>query len=166
MQSDKRCTKCLTVKHIADFYFNSCNNRYQSECKDCQNARLSKYRAELPKEKQNHSNELRKQWRRANPASFLLSKAKNRAKEQGIPFLLTKADIVIPNNCPVLGIPLQPSEGRAAGSPSLDRVIPELGYVPGNVVVISRRANELKRDATVDELVKLAEFYSNHFQST
>lgn len=42
--------------------------------------------------------------------------------------------------------------GPAPDSPSLDRVIPELGYVPGNVIVISWRANNLKRDATIEEL--------------
>lgn len=37
-------------------------------------------------------------------------------------------------------------------SPSLDKIIPSLGYVPGNVRIISARANLLKNDATVDEL--------------
>lgn len=43
-----------------------------------------------------------------------------------------------------------------AASPSLDRIIPTLGYVPGNVWVISHRANELKRDATLQEIQMLA----------
>jgi hypothetical protein len=43
-------------------------------------------------------------------------------------------------------------------SPSLDRVVPELGYVEGNVVWISNRANILKRDAAWEELQRVAEW--------
>ena len=49
---------------------------------------------------------------------------------------ITKDDIVIPSHCPVLGIPLFQTLGKKGGgdhSPSLDKVRPELGYVPGNV---------------------------------
>jgi hypothetical protein len=37
--------------------------------------------------------------------------------------------------------------------------VPHLGYVRGNVIVVSTRANRLKGDATLDELLRLAEFY-------
>ncbi len=35
---------------------------------------------------------------------------------------------------------------------TLDRVVPSLGYVKGNVRVISFRANRLKNNATIDEI--------------
>jgi hypothetical protein len=89
--------------------------------------------------------------------SRMLSRCKNRAKKNGIPFDLTVEDIIIPNVCPVLGIKLIPKimEGRKGyypDSPSLDRIDPSLGYIKGNVRVISARANLLKNDATVAEL--------------
>ena len=37
-------------------------------------------------------------------------------------------------------------------TPSLDRFVPNLGYVKGNIRVISFRANRLKSDATIDEM--------------
>jgi hypothetical protein len=40
-------------------------------------------------------------------------------------------------------------------SPSLDRIDPSRGYIPGNVQVISNRANLLKRDGTLREIVLL-----------
>lgn len=43
-------------------------------------------------------------------------------------------------------------------SPSLDRMIPALGYVASNVRVISYRANAIKRDATLDELRALVAY--------
>lgn len=79
-----------------------------------------------------------------------------------MPFSLTLGEVTIPDRCPVLGIPLVQKRGRQGpgpNSPTLDRIIPELGYVPGNVVVISNRANRLKSDATIGELIALASFY-------
>jgi hypothetical protein len=46
----------------------------------------------------------------------------------------------------------------------LDRLIPELGYVKGNIAVVSTRANTLKRDATPEELMKVARFYEKIFK--
>jgi hypothetical protein len=38
----------------------------------------------------------------------------------------------------------------------VDRIVPELGYVKGNVIVVSCRANRIKSDATPDELERIA----------
>ena len=46
---------------------------------------------------------------------------------------------------------------RSACSPSLDRIVPDRGYVPGNVRVVSDRANRLKGDRNLEELRRLAE---------
>ncbi|MBS7457703.1 hypothetical protein [Coralloluteibacterium stylophorae] len=95
----------------------------------------------------------RKASRRADPRREMLTNAKRRAARKGLPFALTLEDIRIPANCPVLGIPLEVC-GKAFSdrSPSLDRLVPSLGYVPGNVEVISNRANLLKRDGSLEEV--------------
>lgn len=72
----------------------------------------------------------------------------------GLPFSITLDDILIPEFCPVLGIRLEVGGGDAA--PSLDRIIPELGYCPGNVVCISSKANRMKSNGTADEISRLA----------
>ena len=89
----------------------------------------------------------------------MLTRAKNRAKQSDIPFNLELTDIVIPEKCPLLGIPIeiQPKKGYHPNSPSLDKIIPEKGYIKGNVWVISNRANTLKNDATLQELKTLVE---------
>lgn len=59
--------------------------------------------------------------------------------------------------CPALGIPLaKGNKHRRDNSPSFDCFIPSLGYVPGNVYVISWRANRLKNNATTAEIQALA----------
>lgn len=92
----------------------------------------------------------------------MLWSAKKRAKEKELPFNLVEDDIHVPDVCPVLGIKLVPQYGKgklAANSPSLDRIYPWLGYVKGNVIVVSHRANRLKNDATPYELHRIASFY-------
>lgn len=89
----------------------------------------------------------------------ILANAKARAKNAGVPFSLTLEDIHIPEKCPVFGTPLKPNKGKLGpDSPSIDRLIPELGYVPGNVKVISYRANRIKQDASLEELETLVEW--------
>jgi hypothetical protein len=92
----------------------------------------------------------------------MVRNARNRARKAGVPFNITKDDIVIPSHCPVLGIPLFPRVGRGGGdnSPSLDKIKPELGYVPGNIIVVSFKANRIKSDATIRELRDVASFYA------
>lgn len=93
-------------------------------------------------------------------ARQLLKSSRYRAKRDGIRHTLVLADIQVPDRCPVLGIRLRPTKGRAGpASPSLDRINPKRGYVRGNVVVVSWRVNEIKSDATPDELERIAGFY-------
>jgi hypothetical protein len=87
--------------------------------------------------------------------------AKVRAKRLSIPFTLSEQDVVIPELCPTLGIPLVSGKGRTTqNSPTIDRLFPDLGYVPGNISVISRFANTIKQDATdPEDLLRIARFY-------
>ena len=101
-------------------------------------------------------------WRRKNKSRFLLAKTRNRAAISGIPFNLDVTDFVIPEYCPVLGLKLEDTTGRSGPgptSPSLDRIIPALGYVKGNVIVISHKANMIKSNATPDEILKVGLFF-------
>ncbi len=77
-------------------------------------------------------------------------------KSLEVPFCLEPLDIKIPTICPLLNIPLIVGKGRLSGnSPSLDRVIPKNGYIKGNVLVVSHRANQIKNDADLKELQTL-----------
>ncbi len=90
----------------------------------------------------------------------LLNGARCRARAKGIPFNITSADITVPDLCPALGIPLGVTPGKLTDStPTLDRIYNFLGYVRGNVVVVSWRANRLKNNADIHELRALADFY-------
>ena len=119
----------------------------QRKCIDCKRERAS-------------------EWNRNNPIKALLNAAKGRAKRKGISFDLTPEDIVIPTHCPWLKIPLDKKGFGKCGSrenvPSLERIDSALGYVRGNVLVISNRANRIKSDATLKELTSIVQGIREH----
>jgi hypothetical protein len=91
-----------------------------------------------------------------NPVKRMLWAAKTRANKKGLPFNITEEDIIIPTHCPILNIPLQTHTPRGKirkESISLDRIIPELGYIKGNIEVISFLANTMKSNATPELLI-------------
>lgn len=91
----------------------------------------------------------------------MLQMARGRAKKEGLPCDLESIeDIPKPTHCPVLGVKLvMGTRCNGPNSPSLDKIVPELGYVKGNIVVVSLRANQIKSDATIEELQAVAKFY-------
>lgn len=102
-------------------------------------------------------------WVVNNPEKAMQSRLRNsaqtRSKLLGVPFDLKLADIVVPEFCPVFGMRLVKNKGFPRdNSPTLDRTIPELGYVVGNVRVISYRANCIKSFGTADEHRAVAKY--------
>ena len=101
--------------------------------------------------------------RAENPASWMLASCKARAKKFKIEFDLEKEDIIIPEFCPVLGIKLIMAKGKMNhNSPTLDRINNNLGYIKGNVCVISWRANSLKSDADSNEIKLILDYMLKH----
>lgn len=69
----------------------------------------------------------------------------------------------IPAICPVLGIPITALNSRRSDdSISIDRVDSQKGYVDGNLMWISWRANRIKADASSDELRLIADYIDKH----
>ena len=140
----KHCKSCDTKKKNEEFSFRKgSKDRLQGYCKSCAN---SKNQA----------------WISENRERYLVNSAKNRAKKKNIYFELKPSDIVIPDVCPVLGIPIgirsTGKQGFSDDSASLDRFDNNKGYVKDNVFVISWKANNIKSDGTYEEIMKVAEW--------
>lgn len=102
----------------------------------------------------------RRAWRSRNIIKSLLAEARHRAKARGVEFSITIDDIPpMGTHCPLLGHPFPAPEIRGTIShggigrftPSLDRIDPTRGYVPGNVWIVGYRANLVKNDGTAEE---------------
>jgi len=98
---------------------------------------------------------------------------RKRAKLKGIPFLIT-ADMALDliraqgYRCAVSGLEFQADAGAETDSwrgpyrPSLDRIKPRLGYVPGNVRVVLVAVNIAMGEWGEDFLVKIAKAVVKH----
>jgi hypothetical protein len=159
MKPCKVCNKLTRSKYGICKRLPECLSAYQ---KACYNAHAEAYRAGSLKFYQAHREQiLPKQhanYKRRGPVYAAFNSAKNKSVRLGIPFDLTPSTMpVIPSVCPILGIKLAWTEGpRTNNTPSFDRIIPTLGYIPENVWWISWRANRLKCDATPAELMRIA----------
>lgn len=78
---------------------------------------------------------------------------------RNIEWTIKPSDIDWPLDCPILGIRLDyNAKSVQENSPSFDRLDPSLGYVPGNVHIISWRANRIKNDGTAKEHAAIAAY--------
>lgn len=118
---------------------------YRSECKKCslKEVNIEKY----------CGREARKDQHKKDPRKVMLMHARLRALKKGLSFNIDYTDIVIPDKCPLLNIPLFVTSKQAGpNSPTIDRIICEKGYIKGNVLVISHKANTAKNNLTLKEL--------------
>jgi len=103
--------------------------------------------------------------RAVRPRKILLCNMRMSARKRGLEFSITESDIEWATHCPVFGVELTYfAKGcRTHNSASFDRFDNSLGYIPGNVRVVSWRVNELKRDATVEEMRKVLTYMESLF---
>lgn len=161
-----KCSMCGEYKPQNKFTLLRKNGKFyrRKQCHECKTKMMRVYR----ENNREHTNEIarnsHKRARTRRPKSFLVYYAKRRAIKRGLPFNLTENDIEIPEVCPVLGIKLRnPSTDgwdifSQDNCPSLDRIVPELGYIKGNVKVISKKANTIKSFGTKEEHLKIVEY--------
>lgn len=100
---------------------------------------------------------------------YMIRNIKFSGKRRGVPFDLTYEDIELNNYCPLLNIPLvyrnQKGHFNDFNRATIDRIDNTKGYIKGNVWVISRLANNMKNEASLDQLElfskKMLEFIEN-----
>jgi len=89
-----------------------------------------------------------------NVRGRLCGNAKDRCKETNIICDINSEDIILVRKCPYLDVFLDyGGDMQNDNTPSLDRIIPSLGYVKGNIQVISMLSNKMKNSATIEQLI-------------
>lgn len=156
----KTCRKCEKAKSIDEFQKDwRRKDGHTNLCKSC----ASNYANEWHRNNREHHNQKMRDWwykdKQRRPEVYIWSMARRRAKQTGRPFSITPDDIRIPDVCPALGLKLEFGVGHnQPNSPSIDAIIPALGYVPGNIAIISHRANGIKQNVGPEELRKVADW--------
>ena len=132
------CKKCGIWKPRSEFHAHAmCKGGMNTVCKECRKT-VSK-----------------NQWKNKTYIQKIYDRAKTRATRKGREFNIEIEDIVIPDLCPVFGVPLVEETEYA---PSIDRIDSSKGYIKGNIQIISRRANLLKNNAIIEELEMVINF--------
>lgn len=170
----KKCITCKLIKPYGEFGIDkSIKDGFSRYCKICkrinQNKKYQKNREHyLNKEKQRRKDNperysfLCKQYRRNHLPKKLLKETRYRAKKKGLEFNLILEDIIVPKQCPILGIELKIGDNQAThNSPTVDRIDNSKGYIKENIRVISWRANKLKSDASFEEIETLCKNWNN-----
>lgn len=93
-----------------------------------------------------------KRWQKKDPKMYwavsAVCSARRRARKKNLPCNITAAYIasIMTDRCPVFGTKFRFLGNKTIRpeSPTIDRKVPSKGYVKGNVVVISSRANLIK----------------------
>lgn len=125
----------------------------ERECKTCVNIRAAVNR---------RSRQLR------DPMRHAWKELRNKCKSKSLAFNLTPEYLtsIWSGRCPVLGYTLSFETHRGCDeAPELDQFHPKLGYTEGNVAWISRRANRIKNDATLEEIENLYIWMGDHVKS-
>lgn len=153
----KKCLDCESTFPITDFYTYTRRKDgyvfYSPRCKQCESLNHRK-RFDLSPEKR---------------TTILFHSSKNASKRKGIPFTLTKEDILNQYNfqngkCFYTGRPLS-SISNDPNKMSIDRRNSTLGYSKENIVICCSHVNIMKRTYSEQEFVELCktihEFSSN-----
>lgn len=148
MSQTKNCGGCGQDLPLSEFSSNqSHRDGLQTQCRSCHRDYVS-------------------QWRRAKSiGERLLSYARYRAKTRGWPEPTVTPEYIesrIPLDglCPVFRVPmlLTLRDNRAShDSASIDAVVPERFYTPGNIAIMSLKANSMKSNATLEECERLCQ---------
>lgn len=91
----------------------------------------------------------------ADAALEIYRVARKKALRNEQPFLVSSKEITVPSRCPLLNVRLKQPNGRVTNNPTLICVIPEIGWIPSNVVVVSGKAAKILQQFTIHELTTL-----------
>lgn len=182
------CRKCNTDKPLEEMLksgkLKNGEQRYRFCCKDCNreigNARFRKYRENLTDAQKEREILKKKEWYIKNRERIdlqnkiyllenieisTLKRLRARAKKEKIEFNLTIEDIIIPDICPLLEIPIKVNyKASRFNSISCDRLDPSKGYIKGNIRFISQLANQMKNQATPEQLRTFCKNIENYLK--
>jgi len=162
------CSKCKKEKTIEDFYKSKTTKcGYESGCKECRRIAALNYSKTVKnsaerKEKRRLQRQRYKQQTRGDMKYMLkalMQHANARARKQNVPCNLTVEylESLVVSHCPITEEPLDWERRHVINghptprSPSLDKIIPSLGYIPGNCAFLSHRGNAIKSNGTIEE---------------
>lgn len=148
----KTCKICKQEKPLEDFHLNKgCKDGRETRCKSCRKeVAASKYKE--------------------NPFKTMIRSKRSECKKKGLEFNLTEEYLkkLWTGVCPVFNVPITIGNSGMGSHMSghLDRLDPDKGYIKGNVMFITGRANRIKYNATIEELQLIVDYMKRQERAT
>lgn len=161
----RRCRKCGKVKELVEFIPNKdCSEGRTHECHSCENTyQRNKYQENIEHERARAKRKYKRR-RTNNPIPMIARAARDniikKCKNTGVPIDLTLTidDYIAlyTESCHICGKKYDLTNHDL--KPTIDKLIPSLGYVRGNINVICTRCNRIKYNASPEELYAIADW--------
>jgi len=165
----KICLSCKITKNTDSF----CSHKRKKDglnsyCKDCAKKQLQEYKLKNPKrfndiqvkyQNSDKGKETRKKYVPTKSKEYVIwYRAKENSIKRVLDFNLDVEDIIIPQYYPLLGMELKYDikDCNEDDYYSIDRIDSSLGYVKGNIQIISNLANTMKNKSTKEQLITFA----------
>jgi len=165
----KKCRICQNEQPIENFRFRSDKTRVDGSkiricnCNNCEAKRIREWRKRFSERYKSSSKKYLSKIRETRMNFVIWKRAEKRARYNDLEFNILPEDVLIPEFCPILGIKLNNFNARKEdNSPSLDRIDNSKGYIKGNIMVISSKANTIKSNGTSDEHRKIADYIDKY----
>ena len=152
---DRPCKGCHIVKPINCFRKHN-RNGFRHTCRTCENRWVRTTKPWDSDEKRQYQRDVRNKRRGLS----LTTDAKQRAKSKGIPFSLEWRNIqkrIDAGICEVTGIPFDLMTPKSWNAPSIDQIIPGMGYTPENVRVILLALNTMANNWGFSKILEIAD---------
>lgn len=155
-QSERRvCKGCQEEKPIREFREHN-RGGWRWTCRTCENRWVRTTKPWESASKKDYQRGVRRTRRMLN----LVSDAKQRAKRKGLAFDLDWKALQVRLDrgvCEVTGIPFDLSIPKAWNAPSLDRIVPNLGYTMENTRIVLLAVNVMASDWGLGTALRVAD---------
>jgi hypothetical protein len=151
----KQCKGCQTIKSLNCFRKHN-RGGYRGTCRVCENKWVRTKKPWDSDSKRRYQRDVRNRRRGLS----LTTDAKQRAKAKGLPFALDWRNIqarIDGGVCEVTGIPFDLFHPKSWNAPSLDQIVPGLGYTPSNTRVIIYALNAMANNWGFSTILKVAD---------
>ena len=126
-----------------------------------------KSRSEYNKANAAYFNKKTKQYNSERPFHYAFKRLRLRARQHSLPFDLDEDYLVElwTGQCAIFGTPLctpYSTDRQVPDKATIDRIVPELGYIKGNVQWVSNQANTIKSFGTLEEHEAVVTYMKKH----
>jgi hypothetical protein len=180
---NKNCPHCKQTKPISDFSKRSDSKLgLMSWCRPCNRNKVKKWRlnnkekcyANMLKWKRKNKvkvSAIQKRYRSNNPLNVrstkMVCEARSKSLIKNLPFNIDFQyvyNLCKTGKCDITGIEFNTKSGKNPYSPSLDRIVPKLGYIRGNVRVILWALNAFKNKWSDSEIYPIAKQFCKSYE--